>query len=80
MNNSNLEKEEKIKLALKYQILIDDTSLFAEIELSEKISEEMKSKIIGNKKDNIIKKLRPKYLDNDYEKRNILFTFPQNYY
>ena len=42
LNNSNLEKEEKIKLALKYQILIDDTSLFAEIELSEKISKELK--------------------------------------
>ena len=80
MNNSNLEKEEKIKLALKYQILIDDTSLFVEIELSEKISEETKSKIIGNKKDNIIKKLKPKYFDYDYEKSYILFRAPQNYY
>ena len=67
LNNSNLEKEEKIKLALKYQILIDDTSLFAEIELSEKISKEMKSKIIGNKKDNIIKKLRPRYFYYDFD-------------
>ena len=78
LKNSNLEKEEKIKLALKYQILIDDTSLFAEIELSKKISEEMKSKIIGNKKDNII--LRPKYLDYDYEKSFIRGAAPKNYH
>ena len=32
LNNINLEKEEKIKIALKYQILTDDTSLFAEVE------------------------------------------------
>jgi hypothetical protein len=66
LKNKNLEKEAKIKIALKYQILSDDTSLFAEVELSKKISKEMKSKIIGNKEDNIIKKFRPKYYDNDY--------------
>ena len=77
MNNSNLEKEEKIKLALKYQILIDDTSLFAEIELSEKISKEMKSKIIGNKKDNIIKKLRPRYFDYDFDNIIKCYAVPE---
>ena len=77
LNNLNLEKEEKIKLALKYQILIDDTSLFAEIELSEKISKEMKSKIIGNKKDNIIKKLRPRYFDYDFDNIIKCYAVPE---
>ena len=54
LNNSNLSEEEKIQLALKYQILKKNTSLFAEIELSEKVSKEMKSKIIGDKKNNRI--------------------------
>ena len=54
-NNSNLDEKEKIKLALKYQIFTEGTSLFAEVELSEKISEEMKTKIIGDKKNNVIK-------------------------
>ncbi len=31
-NNENLSKEEKIKLAIKHQILIEGTSLFAEVE------------------------------------------------
>ena len=79
LKNSNLEKEEKIKLALKYQILIDDTSLFAEIELSKKISEEMKSKIIGNKKDNIIKKLRPKDFDYDFDNIIMCCAEPENF-
>ena len=34
-------EDEKIKLALKYQIFIEGTSLFAEIELSGKITQEM---------------------------------------
>ena len=54
LSNSNLSKEEKIKLALKYQIFTNDTSLFAEVELSDKISKEMKSKIIGDKINNRI--------------------------
>ena len=64
LNNSNLDEEEKEKLALKYQIFSENTSLFAEVELSEKINDEMKSQIIGNKENNQIKKLKPKY---DYE-------------
>jgi hypothetical protein len=54
--NSDLNNDEKIQLALKYQLLINGTSLFAEVELEEKITEEMKSKIIGNKENNIIRK------------------------
>ena len=46
LNNSELDNEEKIKLALKYQLLTKDTSLFAEIELNEKVKGEMKSEII----------------------------------
>ena len=42
--------EKKENLSLKYQILTEYTSLFAEVELSDKISDEMKSKIMeGNK-------------------------------
>ena len=53
--NSSANDAEKKKLALKYQIFSKYTSLFAEIELSEKINEEMKQKIIGNKENNQIK-------------------------
>ena len=66
LNNSNLSEEEKIKLALKYQIFTNDTSLFAEVELSEKVSEDLKSKIIGDKINNRI--LKPnRYYDYDYD-------------
>ena len=54
-NNSNISNEEKIKKSLKYQLLTEKTSLFAEIELSNKITEEMKTKIIGDKNNNIYK-------------------------
>ena len=45
-----------IDMALKYQVFMKETSLFAEVEFSEKITKEMKLKIIGNKENNIIKK------------------------
>ena len=52
---------------MKYQILTNYTSLFAEVDLDEKISEEMKLKIIGDKENNIIKEYCPKsYDNNDY--------------
>ena len=54
LNSISQNEKENIALALKYQILTKNTSLFAEIELSEKVAEEMKSVIIGNKKENII--------------------------
>ena len=60
LNNKDLSEEEKIKLAIKYQIFTEYTSLFAEIELSEKITKEMKLQIIGDMENNVIKKERPK--------------------
>ena len=39
--NNKLSDDERIKLAIKYQIFIEGTSLFAEVELSEKISTPM---------------------------------------
>ena len=48
IDNKEIEKEKKIELSLKYQILTIYTSLFAEIKLSEKITEDMKKVIINN--------------------------------
>ena len=45
----NISEEEKIKLALKYQIFIEGTSLFAEVENSEKTTETIKQEIIKKK-------------------------------
>ena len=44
----DFSKNEKLDKLIKYQILDENTSLYAEIELSNKITEEMKSKIIDN--------------------------------
>ena len=52
--NSMKKEDEKKEISLKYQIFNNYTSLFAEVELSDKITEEMKLKIIGNKKKNIL--------------------------
>ena len=54
IKNKNLNDEEKTKLAIKYQIFNNYTSLFAEVELSEKVTEEMKKEIIGNEENNVI--------------------------
>ena len=59
LKNDNLEKDE-IKLELKYQIFGKNTSFFAEIELSDKVTEEMKEKILGNKGNNQIEINMPK--------------------
>ena len=69
LNNKDLTQDEKLKLALKYQIFTKDTSLFAEVELSDKISEEMKLKIIGDKENNVIKQIRKRNYE-DYECNN----------
>ena len=61
IKNNNISEDEKLKLALKYQIFMNNTSLFAEVKLSESITEEMKLKILGDKENNIIPKIRPKY-------------------
>ena len=47
-------------MALKYQIFGKNTSLFAEIELSDKVTGEMKEKILGNKENNQIEINIPK--------------------
>ena len=66
IKNNNISEDEKLKLALKYQIFMNNTSLFAEVKLSESITEEMKLKILGDKENNIIPKIRPKYEERDY--------------
>ena len=67
IKNNNISEDEKLKLALKYQIFMNNTSLFAEVKLSESITEEMKLKILGDKENNIIPKIRPKYEERDYD-------------
>ena len=61
-----MTEEEITNLSLKYQILSNYTSLYTEFEFSDKVSEEMKVIIIGDEKNNIIrkKKLTFKY-DNE---------------
>ena len=71
-NDNKLSYEEKIKLALKYQILIEGTSLFAEVELDNKISEEMKLQILGDKKQKVIRP-KIKYCA-DEAPENLLFS------
>ena len=81
MNNSNLDDEEKIKLALKYQIFTKNTSLFAEIELSDKISKEMKEEIIGNKENNKIEIKKTSFIEYDEEegRQNPIFRIMQDH-
>ena len=52
-------EELKNDKALKYQILAENTTLFAEIELSNQITEEMKLKILGDQKNNIMEIYKP---------------------
>ena len=54
MKNYNLTEEQKLELALKYQIFTKDTSLFAEVEIDDKVSEKMKLQILGPKETNMI--------------------------
>ena len=68
LNNSCKNDDEKEKLALKYQIFSKYTSLFAEIEFSEKINEEMKQKIIGDKENNQINNHNLGNLMEDFER------------
>ena len=66
-DDSLLDEKEKMNIALKYQILTKGTSLFAEIEFSEKVSSEMKSLIIGNKQENIIIEKEPSRFSEFFE-------------
>ena len=50
-------------MALKYQLFTENTSLFAEVELSEQINEEMKQKIIGDKGNNQIIKQKAEMIN-----------------
>jgi hypothetical protein len=65
LENKNLKEEDIIKLALQYQILSKYTSLYAELDFSEKVSEKMKLIIIGDDENNIIRKEKPLYKNND---------------
>ena len=58
LNDNNLNEEVETKMSLKYQIFRKNTSLFAEIELSDKVTEKMKEEIIGNKENNQIKRIK----------------------
>ena len=73
LKNNNLEEEKETELALKYQLLGKNTSLFAEIELSDIISGEIKEKILGNKENNqiTINKPKDKIIDEDLYSRCI---------
>ena len=91
LENKNLSNKEKLELSLKYQIFSKYTSLFTEFELSEKIIEEMKLKIIGDKKNNLITELKPNnsndkilderapilgaYYDNEYNYENNRYSY-----
>ena len=48
------EEDEKTEISLKYQIFNNYISLFTEVELSYKITEEIKLIFIGDKKKNIL--------------------------
>jgi uncharacterized protein YegL len=67
-NDKNLDINEKIKMALKYQILTDNTSLFAKVELNEKIQGELKMEILEEKDANVLYNKKPK--DNSNNKNN----------
>ena len=63
ITNKNLSNDKKIELALKYQLFTKETSLFAEVELTNKISEQMNLKILGIKEANAINNINEKDLD-----------------
>ena len=64
--NKDLKEEESTNLALKYRIISNYTSLFAELEFSDKVSEEMKLIVIGDKENNIIRRRKPSFLEEEY--------------
>ena len=66
VNNEKLSEKEKMKLYLKYQIFYENTSLYAEIELDEKINAKMKKQIIGDKENKIIKRQKKEEKKEEY--------------
>ena len=69
LNEIYMDYYEKIKMALKYQILTNNTSLFAVVELNEKIQEELKTEILGEKSANVVFKEKPKEKNKVYKKK-----------
>ena len=67
----NISKEEKIKLALKYQIFIEGTSLFAEVENLEKITKIIKKEIIKKKEESTIDSLDKRIKDFEMKINNM---------
>ena len=65
--NTNLDENKKLILSLKYKILTKYTSLFTDIELSDKISNEMKLQIL-----NAPSNPSSSYQINDCEKKYLL--------
>ena len=63
---NNKSEEEKIKLALKYQLFIEGTSLFTQVNLDKKITEVMKHEEIKKKG-----KKNEDYLDNKIKEQEI---------
>ena len=63
LKNYNLTEKQKIELALKYQIFTKDTSLFAEVEIDDKVSEKMKLQILGPKETNMINSINYDSID-----------------
>ena len=55
-----IKNTENLNNALKYQILYENTSLYANLELSDKIQEQLKLKLIGSKENNTIKIFKKK--------------------
>ena len=55
-----IKNNENLNNALKYQILYENTSLYANLELSDKIQEQLKLKLIGSKENNTIKIFKKK--------------------
>ena len=60
INNDLKNKEKNLDKAIKYQILNENTALFAEIELSNQITDEMKIKILGDEEKNVMEIYKPK--------------------
>ena len=59
LENDSLSEKEKIKLALKYQLFIEGTSLFAENELTQKTKAQIQKKeVIREKKEKKIKTIK----------------------
>ena len=69
----NYSIKENLDKAIKYQILDENTALFAEIELSNQIKEEMKIKILGDEVKNVLEIYRPNINNSINRNRNHIF-------